>query len=294
MRQRRSGKSVLAPLPHGSVAQLLTKISPKRQEAIRHVLENPVGYVLFSVRKLAKQLKMDPSTLLRTILAMGFAEYHDFQEYLHQLSISHATSLDIARPAVVAKKTAGSQIEAAIRQDQQNLRALIHGLDVKRAASLSTRFYTTRRVLIFGADSVEPLARYMEYQINALELPVVAATSGGAMVHVSRSATKDDLVIAFSFRRGLRQTVDAVKQARSAGAHCVGITDSSISPIARFSDEYFIVSVDTPFGASYAAPMALMNAIICGVAFHRPRRTMILLQQFDKEQRTGYRWYREE
>jgi len=294
MKDRGVAKVVRAKLPTGSVAELLAKISPKRQQTIRQVLEHPVEYVLFSVRKLATHLKMDPSTLLRTILAMGFSEYRDFQEYLHQLSISHATSLDLARPAVVAKKTASAQIEAAIRQDQQNLRALSHGLDVKRTSSLGAKFFSVRRILVFGSDSVEPLVRYLEYQLHALELPIVPATCAGSMVHVSRSATKKDLVIAISFRRGLRPTVEALKCARSAGAYCIGITDSSISPIARYSNEYFIVSIESPFGTSYTAPMALFNAVICGTAFCRPRRTMILLQKFDKEQRTGYRWYQEE
>ncbi|MGA7768407.1 MAG: MurR/RpiR family transcriptional regulator [Candidatus Sulfotelmatobacter sp.] len=294
MKERGVAKVVRAQLPRGSVAELLAKISPKRQQRIRRVLEHPVGYVLFSVRKLATHLKMDPSTLLRTILAMGFSEYRDFQEYLHQLSISHATSLDLTQPAVVAKKTASAQIEAAIRQNQQNLRALSNGLDVKRTSSLGAKFFSVRRIIVFGSDSVEPLVRYLEYQLHALELPIVPATSAGSMIHVSRSASKKDLVIAISFRRGLRQTVEALKCARSAGAYCIGITDSSISPIARYSNEHFIVSIDTPFGTSYAAPMALLNAVICGAAFHRPHRTMILLQKFDKEQRTGYRWYQEE
>jgi RpiR family transcriptional regulator, carbohydrate utilization regulator len=293
LKKGRSGKPLSTSLPPGNVAQLLSKLSPKRQEAIRQVLEHPMKYVLLSVRDLAGELEMDPSTLLRNILAMGFAEYHQFKEYLHQLSISHATSLDISRQGVVAKKTAEAQIEAAILQDQQSLRALIHGLDMRRAASLCNKFYSVRRILVFGADSVAPLVRYMEYQISAIELPILAATSAGLMVHLSRSATKRDLVVAFSFRRGLRQTVEAVKDARNGGAYCVGVTDSSISPIARFSHEHFIVPIDTPFGTSYVAPMALMNAIICGAAFHRPGRTMNLLQQFDKEQRTGYRWYRE-
>jgi DNA-binding MurR/RpiR family transcriptional regulator len=293
VKERGVAKVVRAQLPPRSVAELLAKISPKRQQRVRQVLEHPVGYVLFSVRKLATHLKMDPSTLLRTILAMGFSEYRDFQEYLHQLSIEHSTSLDLARPAVVARKTAPAQIEAAIRQDRQNLRALSNVLDVKRASSLAAKFFSVRRILVFGTDSVEPVVRYLEYQLHALELPVVAATSAGSMIHVSRSATKKDLVIAISFRRGLRQTVEALKCARRSGAYCVGITDSSVSPISRHSNEHFIVSIDTPFGTSYAAPMALFNAVICGAAFHRPRRTMILLQKFDKEQRTGYRWYRE-
>lgn len=277
-----------------SVAEMLSNISPKRQQMIRHVLEHPRDYVLMSVRSLAQELDLDPSTLLRTILAMGFREYKHFQWYLHELSVAHATSLDLTGDAVATKKTVEAQVRHSIRQDQQNLQALYHGLDVKRATALGARFYSAKRIVIFGGDAVESLVRYFEYQLIVLGLPTVVGLNPGSTVHVSRSLGKSDLVVAISFRRGLRQTVEGLQKARAASAYCVGITDSSISAIARASNEFFLVSTDSPFGTSHVAPMSLVNAFVTAIAFHRPRRTMILLRELDKEQRTGYRWYHEE
>jgi len=281
-------------LPTESVAEVLSRISPKRQQSIRRVLEHPREYVLLSVRSLAQTLKLDPSTLLRTVLAMGFSEYKHFQWYLHELSVAHATSLDLTGDVVVTKRSAEAQLKEAIRQDQENLRTLYHGLDLKRASTLAARFYSARRTAIFGGDAAEPLVRYLEYQLTVLGLPTVAALSPGSTFHVSRSLGKNDLVVAISFRRGIRQTVEGLQKGRAAGAYCIGVTDSSVSPIARFSNEFFLASTDSPFGTSYTAPMSLFNALVSAIAFHRPRRTMVLLRELDKEQRTGYRWYHEE
>jgi DNA-binding MurR/RpiR family transcriptional regulator len=278
----------------GSVAEILAKIAPKRQQMIRPVLEHPRDYVLMSVRSLAQSLKLDPSTLLRTILAMGFSEYRHFQWYLHELSVAHATSLDLTGNAVVTKKTADAQMQEAIRQDQQNLQVLFHGVDFKRASGLAARFYSAKRIVIFGGDAAESLVRYFEYQLIVLGLPAFGVVGVGATVHVARSVGKADLVFAISFRRGIRQTVDGLQKARATNAYCVGITDSAISAIARYSNEYFLVSTDAGFGTSYVAPMSLINAFVSGIAFHRPRRTMVLLRKLDMEQRTGYRWYHEE
>jgi DNA-binding MurR/RpiR family transcriptional regulator len=109
-----------------------------------------------------------------------------------------------------------------------------------------------------------------------------------------RGATKKDLVIAISFRRGLRQTVEGVIQARSRGCYTIGITDTSISPIARSADEFLGVSVDVPhFGSSYVASMAVLDAIVSAVANRRRARSMAILKQMEKDERTGYRWYSE-
>ena len=112
--------------------------------------------------------------------------------------------------------------------------------------------------------------------------------------HLTRSAGKGDMVVAISFRRGLRLTVEGLRQARGNGAYCVGIADTLISPIARFAHECFIASVETPsFGASYTAPMCLLNAILTACAHYDSRRSLNLLKKAAEEQRTGFRWYRE-
>jgi DNA-binding MurR/RpiR family transcriptional regulator len=127
-----------------------------------------------------------------------------------------------------------------------------------------------------------------------LGFDVTAATTGGHVSHLMRRVTKKDLVVAISFRRGLRQTVEGVIQARSKGCYTLGITDTYISPIARLADESLLVSVDVPhFGSSYVAPMAVLDAILSAIANRRRDRSMADLKQMEEDQKTGYRWYSE-
>jgi len=100
------------------------------------------------------------------------------------------------------------------------------------------------------------------------------------------------VLVAISFRRGLRPTIEGVEQARRRGAYCVGITDTYISPLARHCQELFLASVDSIFfGASYTAPMALANAILTSVGDLRRSHTMAIVRQLDEEQRSGSRWF---
>ena len=120
----------------------------------------------------------------------------------------------------------------------------------------------------------------------------VAATSSGEAVHLTRSTRKNDLVIAISFRRGLRLTVEGLRQARANGAYCVGIADTLVSPIARFSHDCFVASVETPaFGASYAAPVTLLNGILAACGHYDRKGSMVVLKKAAEEQRSGFRWY---
>ena len=124
---------------------------------------------------------------------------------------------------------------------------------------------------------------------------MVAATSHGETIQLTRTATPRDMLIAISFRRGLRQTVEGLLQARSKKAYCVGITDSFVSPIARNSDEYFLAPIESPsYGGSYASPVALLDVIMVACAYYRPKRTVHMLKEADREQRTGSRRYRQD
>lgn len=136
---------------------------------------------------------------------------------------------------------------------------------------------------------------HLEYHPTVIGLPVWSATTAGRVSHVVRNVGRKDLVIGISFRRGLRQTVEGLQTAKRNGAFTLAITDTFVSPLARAADECIIASVETPsFGASYVAPMALIDAIVVAVGNLKPRRIMSLIKQADEERRRGFRWYQAE
>jgi DNA-binding MurR/RpiR family transcriptional regulator len=275
-----------------SAGKSLERLSRKRQELIRPILENPREFVLLSARSLAQRLHVDPATAVRTVQSMGFSSYRDFQSYLHELSISQATSLDTMR----ASKAKGSSLTAHVRETVEhnlhNLQRLRNTLDYERLAALAKKIYAARRILILGGDLAATLVGYLQYHLLFLGLPVFGATSTGETLHLTQAVGKKDLIIAISYRRGLRQTVEGLQQAHSNGAYCVGITDTLVSPIARFSDESFITSVESPsFGASYVASMCLLEGIVAACGYYPSADARKLLRKNAAEQRQGFRWY---
>jgi DNA-binding MurR/RpiR family transcriptional regulator len=183
-------------------------------------------------------------------------------------------------------------VRDALEQDLKNLHGLKNSLDASRLISLAKRVYDARRIVLLAGDLAAFLADYLEYQITLLGLPVFTATSAGRIAHLVRTVNKSDLVVAISFRRGLRQTVEGVHLAKARDAYCVGITDTYVSPLARECDEVFLASVEsTSFGASYTAPVALVNAILTACGQYRRPQTLAIVKEIAEEQRKGFRWY---
>lgn len=270
---------------------LVRALSPKRQEVIRPLLEHPRKYVLHSLRDLAKELNSAPATLLRIAREMGFERFHDFRRYLHELSVAQATPFRVME-STTANSGLEGRVEESMNRDMANIRGLSHSLDKKRVLALVKRLYAAEGVLILGGDMAECLARFLEYNLTVIGISAVAVSSAGEMAHRLRQLNHKTVVIGISFRRGLRQTVEGLRQSRSRGAYSVGITDSSISPVARYADEYFVAPTEGPlFAGSYVAAMALLNALLVACSNYRRNQTLDILREAEKEQRMGFRWF---
>jgi DNA-binding MurR/RpiR family transcriptional regulator len=283
----------LAPrVPVMSPSARINLLSSKRQQVIHPVFERPREFVLMSVRALAQRLRTDPATLVRIVRGMKFESYREFQHYVHELSIAYATSLDTMQTGPAGKSAISTQVRASLDQDRSNLDRLMQSLEPRRIAALVRRLYAARQVVLLGGDLGANLVNFLEHLLIILGLPVTSATSPAEVVHKVRLLGKRDLVIAVSHGRGLRQTVEGLRQARANGAYCVGITDTRVSPIGQFAHEFFVTSISTPsFGSSYVAPMALFNVIVLACANHRRSRTLRLMKQVEQEERHGFRWY---
>jgi RpiR family carbohydrate utilization transcriptional regulator len=269
-------------------------LSSRRQEIIRPVLENPREFVLLSVRSMAERLHTDPATIVRIVQGMGFDGFKAFKQHLHDLSLANVTSFDLMQSAIAKESNVAAQARGSLDQDLKNLNALRHTLEPERIGAVGRRLVAAKRILIIGGDHAACLVSYLEYQMTLLGLPVLSATTTGRTIHVTRTLTSKDVAIGLSFGRGLRLTVEGMQQARENGAYCIGVTDTYVSPLTRYADEFFLAAVESPsFGPSYAAPIALLNMFLLCCAASQRDRSLEFLRKADEEQRSGYRWYSE-
>jgi DNA-binding MurR/RpiR family transcriptional regulator len=277
--------------PSLHLAERIEKLTVKRQEIIRPILESPREYVLLSVRSMAQQLKTDPATIVRIVRGLGFTSYREFQHHLHELSIAFATPVD-GMLGASRNSSMPDLVGESLNQGFKNLRGLKNSLDAKRLARIAKRLFAARRIVVFAGDAAGVLAEYLEYQLSVLGLPIIAVTTLGAITHHARVVNKRDVVIAISFRRGLRQTVEGAQQACAHGAYCIGISDTFLSPLARTCNEIYLASVESAsFAFSFTAPVALLDAIIATCGQYRRPLTMAVAKEIADEQSKGVRWY---
>jgi DNA-binding MurR/RpiR family transcriptional regulator len=273
------------------VAEAEPNLSGSRQRLVREILEHAEETYFLSSRSLAKRYGLDPTTIVRTIQALGYRRYGEFAADLRSHFVARITPYAVMKSAVRDKRTVSDQIQHTLEMDVQNLNALRSKLDVKRVVEIARRIDKAGRILVVGIDFASPLANLLAYGLVSVGYDAEAPIgSAGNLNQKILLLGPKDLLIAISFGRCLQDTVDSVIRAHDNGVSTFGLTDSEKSPIARFCDSSWITSVASPsFHGSYVAVVSAINALLVACSQLHPQRSLAVLRR--KEQEFRSRWY---
>ena len=288
------GKTPPSPLEE-RFARTRPRLNPRRQQLVRAILDSADETCFLSSRELAKRYHVDATTILRATQVMGYKGYADFAADLRQHFVARITPYAALKAATREMRSVADHVDHALNKALDNLNTLTSDLDRQRIVELAKLIKRSRRVMVVGTDFAVSLSYYLAYGLSALGFDAEAPLGGtGYLQHKVEVLTPKDVLVAISFGQCLRDTVEAVLQAKKQGVPTFGITDSDTTPIARYCDAHLVALVVSPsFLNSYVAPMAAINAIHVACAHIDPKRSLNRLKPTDREYTSGARWYRE-
>jgi DNA-binding MurR/RpiR family transcriptional regulator len=248
-----------------------------------------------SSRELAKHYNVDAATIVRTVQALGYERFADFAADLRQHFVNQITPYIVLKAETQERRSVTDRVRHCLERDNENLSVLRSSLDAERVMQLAKSIHRSQRILVIGVDLAASLSWFLAYGLTPLGFDARAPVgSTGNLQHKIDVLTKKDLLIAISFGRCLRDTVEAAQRAHERGVPTFGITDSETTPIATHCDNYLVASTSSPsFTGSYVAPLALINTIIVACAHIQPKRALAMLGRTEEEYRSGGRWYKE-
>lgn len=272
-------------------AQAQSSLNSSRSKLIQSILDHAEDNYFLSSRALAKRYEVDKATIVRSIQALGYERYAEFAADLRAHFVSRITPYTLMKTAAREKRSIADHVEHSLEMDAHNLQALRSQLSAAEVIKLAKRIHSARRVLVVGVDFAHSLSYLLAYGLVSLGYNAESPTgSAGNLQQKVRLLGRKDLLIAISFGRCLRATVDAVLRARENGVPSFGITDTDKTPIARFCDSFWIASIANPsFHGSYVAPIAAMDALFVACAHIQPQRSLAVLRRKDEDSQS--RWY---
>jgi DNA-binding MurR/RpiR family transcriptional regulator len=281
-----------ASLEH-RIQQAGTKLSARRRMLLESILHSAEDTYYLSSRKLAQRYGVDAATIVRTIQVLGYKQFADFASDLRTYFVTRITPYQTLKSATREGGSVESHVQSSLDMDRGNFETMRRNVSPERVVELARRLEKARQVVVVGVDLAYSLSWFLAYGLTWLGFRADAPVgSTGNLHHRVRTLGAGDILVAISFGRCLRDTVEATRWARNHQAWTFGITDASNSPLAEACHDHWIISVtNASFNGSYVAPFAALDALLVACAHLRSRRSLKRLRELDMHEEAAQRWY---
>jgi DNA-binding MurR/RpiR family transcriptional regulator len=255
---------------HTAVAERYDRLSPGQRRVIDRLLADTRYAAVVSAPELAQEVGVSESTVTRAAQALGFAGYPDLQARLRQRFVDGVPERVAASLADLGDTPEAAAIRVML-EDAESVRATAEDLDLASLGAIVDVLVEARRVYVFGARGSFGLALILAIGLRLL-LPDARLLNqtGGDLPDQLLDMSSEDVLVAISFRRVDRATVDVLKQAARVSATTVGIGDHLSGPLARTAKRMLVARLGPlRLMPSYAVGASLINAVATAVSIRR-------------------------
>lgn len=196
-----------------------------------YILDNYVSAAYMTAARLSKETGVSESTVVRFATELGYEGYPEMQSALQGMLKNRLTP--VQRINLAAERIGDDILGATLRADIANLKATLAQTDRDNFAAIVDMLLYAKTIYIVGNRSSTSLANFMYFYFSIIsdKARLVQNASGSDIFEQLLRIDEGDVLVAISFPRYSRRTVDAMHFARDAGAFSVAITDCEQSPI---------------------------------------------------------------
>lgn len=250
-----------------------------------YIIENYKEIPFLSVTKLAKQIGVSESTVVKFCMSCGFSGYGDFKRQLSNYVQYEMTIYATLETNSTALGEDANILDNVSLNEQNNIaKTLEHPINRANFEPFLELIQSASDVYILGFRSSAILAEYMALYLSQQKINASAVTPGiGAYVDKLCQMTPKDLLIAINFSRYSTEVVKAIEVAVKRGIPCVLITDVPNNPIYPQVDLVFYCEMKSfYYAASILGAMALINTICTALSLGNKEVTKEYLKNLEE------------
>ena len=259
-----------------AIARDFESLSRQLKAIARHVEQHRSQLGIQSIQEVATQCEVQPSAVVRFAKHFGFTGFTALQKLFR----------DGLAQQISPSRNYQSRIRQAIESGARDLSSaeIAHALigggiagmeELQR--SLQEPAFEDSVKLLAEADSIWLMATrrsfavstYLAYALQHTDKRIHHITSAGSMQDGQlRGMRPQDVLIAVSFAPYAEETESIVRQAHERGARIIAITDSRLSPLARFATCSLLVQETSVFGfRALTNSMAVAQSLFMALAY---------------------------
>ena len=259
------------------------KFSKGQKLISRFIINNYDKAAFMTAGKLAAEVGISESTVVRFASELGFQGYPEMRKAIQDMIHNRLTSVERIE---VAKRMIDEReiLKSVLSSDVENLHTTLNEIDQEKFDLVVNRILNSENVYIVGMRTSTSLSSFLGSYLKLIRrnVFVVQDTMASEVFEQLIRIGKNDLFIGISFPRYSKHTVDAMTFSKSRGAYTVAITDGKHSPCYDVADVCLFSKSDmVSFLDSLVAPMSLINALIVAVGSRSPDNSLETFKQLE-------------
>ena len=255
------------------IKKMYSSLSKGHKKIANAVINEYETVAYMTASSLAHKVGVSESTVVRFAGVMGYEGYSEFQRAVEELA---KTKLTPNQRIDMTKKRIGKSdiLESVMHSDINKIKHTLDRLNRNAFYRAVDAILEAKNIYIIGARSAEPIAKILNYNLSLIfdNVKFINASSTAEVFEQMFSIDENDVLVAFSFPRYSSRVANSVKFASSKGAKTVAITDSDISPLAKYAEYLLLAQSDmASFMDSLVAPISIINALIVEITSRREK-----------------------
>jgi len=263
----------------------LDQISPAERRVAQFFQENREEVLIASASTLATQAGTSDATVVRTAKALGFSGMEDLRRTLAR---ELRENLSPAGRVAHTLSEVGDDLEAAfdvtLGIHQMSLEGLRRDIPSNHFRKAVCAITGARRVFIFGIGPSAAMADYFMVQLGRFGIDALSLTQTGLLLADGvQKFAKGDLLMIFAYNRVYQELRVLLDQADRHGLAKILFSDTLgpklrsrvdlVLPVARGRADML---------SMHTATLALIEALLVGVATERPEETIANLESLNR------------
>src|SRR6056297_392001 len=230
----------------------------------KYLMGNMDEAPFLSAAEFGERVGFSDATIIRFARSIGFDGYSDMKNAIISETGRIATPDERVLRSLSnleASRDMGLQVA---EKDLNNLQEFLRGISIEKIEKAVELIYKSETIFFIGLHDGALAIDFLLMHMRRMGFKVVSITEGG-LENIEKLGAMDggDMLIAGSFPRYSKTTINAIRFASEKGAKILSITDSELSPAGMKSDISFAVETDnTGFFNSHIVTLEFCNILL--------------------------------
>jgi DNA-binding MurR/RpiR family transcriptional regulator len=259
------------------IAKAYTALTSAHRKAADYVLANPFHAATMTIDEFAGAVGMSVATANRFARALKFDGYPQFRAALVKAFETTLAPVENLRSELQREASSIEIITASLQEDLDNIQGTLRLLNAAACEKAVNMILRAPRVFILGFSTSAYLGSIMAQRLDPCCPTVQTIADEAGPTQAARrlfKLTREDLVIAISFPRYNKFTVELLTLARERHAKVLAITDKAASPLVPLADVVLYAKTDRRLAANSEAGALAMIEAVCGAVVHRSKDSL--------------------